>query len=122
VAEFKVAHKRVDITPTADSGNNRWMSGYGWKPRGNRHFVVNRLLWAHCAVIPRRRERRFLRVFGASGCGKSSLLRAGLVARLSAERESDSAPVDDRRLHDMQAQHRHFLFVAAVGGDVARPG
>ncbi|MFL6125130.1 helix-turn-helix domain-containing protein [Actinophytocola sp.] len=32
------------------------------------------------------RERRFVAVFGASGSGKSSLIRAGLIARLRAER------------------------------------
>jgi len=32
------------------------------------------------------RERRFAAVFGASGSGKSSLIRAGLIARLRAER------------------------------------
>ena len=44
-------------------------------------------------LLARLRQRRFLGVFGSSGCGKSSLLRAGLVARLSAEREQDSAPI-----------------------------
>ncbi|MBP2323484.1 hypothetical protein JOF56_003869 [Kibdelosporangium banguiense] len=51
MAEFTVAHKRVDITPTAANGQNPWMSGYGWKPRGNRHYVVNRSLHADCAVL-----------------------------------------------------------------------
>ncbi|WP_405639154.1 hypothetical protein [Streptomyces sp. NBC_00019] len=41
------------------------------------------------------REHRFAVVFGASGSGKSSLLRAGLIPRLqqeSADRERNSAP------------------------------
>jgi WD40 repeat protein/energy-coupling factor transporter ATP-binding protein EcfA2 len=44
-------------------------------------------------LLARLRQRRFLGVFGSSGCGKSSLLRAGVVARLSAEREKDGAPI-----------------------------
>lgn len=36
-------------------------------------------------LLTRIAERRFLAVFGASGAGKSSLLRAGLVARISAD-------------------------------------
>jgi WD40 repeat protein len=38
-------------------------------------------------LVERFRAGRFLAVFGASGSGKSSLLRAGLVARLRAEGE-----------------------------------
>lgn len=34
-------------------------------------------------LTTRLRQRRFLGVFGSSGCGKSSVLRAGLIARLS---------------------------------------
>jgi WD40 repeat protein len=44
-------------------------------------------------LVARLRKRRFLGVFGSSGCGKSSLLRAGLVARLSSAREPGSAPI-----------------------------
>lgn len=36
-------------------------------------------------LLARLGEQRFLGVFGASGCGKSSLLRAGLAARASVE-------------------------------------
>ncbi|MEU6033884.1 hypothetical protein ABZ801_00585 [Actinomadura sp. NPDC047616] len=36
-------------------------------------------------LVRRVRSRRFLAVFGASGSGKSSLLRAGLLARIRAE-------------------------------------
>lgn len=44
-------------------------------------------------LMLRLRQRRFLGLVGSSGCGKSSLLRAGLVAHLVDEREQDSAPV-----------------------------
>jgi ABC-type transport system involved in cytochrome c biogenesis ATPase subunit len=44
-------------------------------------------------LMIRLRRHRFLGVFGSSGCGKSSLLRAGLIACLSAERGQDSTPV-----------------------------
>lgn len=45
-------------------------------------------------LVDRVARQRFVGVFGASGCGKSSLLRAGLVARVSADREQEGgAPV-----------------------------
>jgi hypothetical protein len=44
-------------------------------------------------LVRRLRNGRFLGVLGASGSGKSSLLRAGLVARLAAEREHDRTPI-----------------------------
>jgi WD40 repeat protein len=40
-------------------------------------------------LLTRLRQRRFLGVFGASGCGKSSLLRAGVAAHLAAELDQD---------------------------------
>jgi WD40 repeat protein len=48
----------------------------------NRFFGRERLV---TDLLDRVRERRFLAVFGASGSGKSSVLRAGLVARTMAE-------------------------------------
>jgi WD40 repeat protein len=44
-------------------------------------------------LVDRLAQHRFLGVFGASGCGKSSLLRAGLAACLAAGRGQDTAPV-----------------------------
>src|SRR5262245_17986530 len=44
-------------------------------------------------LVERLRQQRFLGVFGASGCGKSSLLRAGLTVRLTTERDGGDAPV-----------------------------
>lgn len=44
-------------------------------------------------LLTRLRQRRFLAVFGASGCGKSSLLRAGVAARLTAQQQDDSEVV-----------------------------
>lgn len=44
-------------------------------------------------LLARLRQCRFLGVFGASGCGKSSLLRAGVTARLAADRDQDDLPV-----------------------------
>lgn len=44
-------------------------------------------------LVARLGERRFLGVFGASGCGKSSLLRAGLAAALSAGQDRASTVV-----------------------------
>lgn len=44
------------------------------------------------------REHRFAAVFGASGSGKSSLLRAGLIPRLR-QTEEDERPHGDPRVH-----------------------
>lgn len=44
-------------------------------------------------LVDRVRERRFLAVFGASGSGKSSILRAGLAARLRAGDERTACVV-----------------------------
>ncbi|MFI5593364.1 hypothetical protein ACIA5G_50525 [Amycolatopsis sp. NPDC051758] len=44
-------------------------------------------------LVNRVHRHRFLGVFGPSGSGKSSVLRAGLAAHLVAEREEDDAPV-----------------------------
>ncbi|WP_159044536.1 helix-turn-helix domain-containing protein, partial [Streptomyces sp. NRRL B-24085] len=49
-----------------------------------RYFGRDRLV---TALRHRVRERRFTAVFGPSGSGKSSLLRAGLIPALRAERE-----------------------------------
>jgi len=43
-------------------------------------------------LVRRVRAQRFLAVFGASGSGKSSLLRAGLLARIRAETAASGAP------------------------------
>ncbi|MFF7526224.1 nSTAND1 domain-containing NTPase [Streptomyces pseudovenezuelae] len=50
----------------------------------DRYFGRDRLV---TALRHRVRERRFTAVFGPSGSGKSSLLRAGLIPALRAERE-----------------------------------
>lgn len=44
-------------------------------------------------LLSRVRQTRFLGVFGSSGCGKSSVLRAGLAARLAAGRAPNGLPV-----------------------------
>lgn len=44
-------------------------------------------------LVSRLRERRFVGVFGVSGSGKSSLLRAGLAAEIVKERGGAGAPV-----------------------------
>jgi WD40 repeat protein len=44
-------------------------------------------------LVTRLRQHRFLGVFGASGCGKSSLLRAGLIPRLTAGLDEDGVSV-----------------------------
>ncbi len=44
-------------------------------------------------LVNRVHRHRFLGIFGASGCGKSSVLRAGLAAHLAGERDQDDAPV-----------------------------
>ncbi|MFF3961064.1 DNA-binding protein [Streptomyces griseorubiginosus] len=49
----------------------------------DRYFGRDRLVTALCRLV---RDRRFTAVFGPSGSGKSSLLRAGLIPALRAER------------------------------------
>ncbi|WP_460344271.1 nSTAND1 domain-containing NTPase [Actinoallomurus acanthiterrae] len=46
-------------------------------------------------VVARLAQRRFVTVFGASGVGKSSLLRAGLIPRMQDDRASagDQSPL-----------------------------
>ncbi|MFF7052411.1 DNA-binding protein [Streptomyces griseorubiginosus] len=48
----------------------------------DRYFGRDRLVTALCRLV---RDRRFTAVFGPSGSGKSSLLRAGLIPALRAE-------------------------------------
>ncbi|WP_030315928.1 DNA-binding protein [Streptomyces sp. NRRL B-3229] len=50
----------------------------------DRYFGRDRLVTALCRLV---RDRRFTAVFGPSGSGKSSLLRAGLIPALRAERD-----------------------------------
>jgi WD40 repeat protein len=63
------------------------LSAYG---PGDARWFFGRERWAR-ELVARVRSRRFTALFGASGSGKSSLLRAGLLPGLDADNGSDGA-------------------------------
>lgn len=74
-----------DVPAGGDPGGAPYVGLAAFQPRdADRFFGRDRLV---DELVSRVRESRFLGVFGPSGYGKSSVLRAGLVARLG------SAPV-----------------------------
>ncbi|MEU5043825.1 nSTAND1 domain-containing NTPase, partial [Streptomyces griseorubiginosus] len=79
----------------------------------DRYFGRDRLVTALCRLV---RDRRFTAVFGPSGSGKSSLLRAGLIPALRAERELAAIRVLTPGAHPART-HADALRPAGEPGD-----
>ncbi|WP_020138697.1 hypothetical protein [Streptomyces sp. 351MFTsu5.1] len=79
----------------------------------DRYFGRDRLVTALCRLV---RDRRFTAVFGPSGSGKSSLLRAGLIPALRAERELAAIRVLTPGAHPART-HADALRPAGAAGD-----
>ncbi|MEC4021061.1 nSTAND1 domain-containing NTPase [Streptomyces sp. H27-D2] len=83
------AHAAAGSTPESETPPYVGLSAF--QPQdADRYFGRERLVED---VTTRLSQQRFLAVFGASGSGKSSLLRAGLLPRLRAEGDSWAAVV-----------------------------
>ncbi|MFF7951527.1 nSTAND1 domain-containing NTPase [Streptomyces griseorubiginosus] len=79
----------------------------------DRYFGRDRLVAALCRLV---RDRRFTAVFGPSGSGKSSLLRAGLIPALRAERHLAAIRVLTPGAHPART-HADVLRPAGEPGD-----
>ncbi|MFD5402868.1 nSTAND1 domain-containing NTPase [Streptomyces griseorubiginosus] len=79
----------------------------------DRYFGRDRLVTALCRLV---RDRCFTAVFGPSGSGKSSLLRAGLIPALRAERELAAIRVLTPGAHPART-HADALRPAGEPGD-----
>ncbi len=85
-----VTHKLVDIIPAEVEFNheNPYLGLHAFEPENESYFYGRDV--AIRALLDRISKGRFLSVIGASGCGKSSLVKAGLLPRLYSEPILDS--------------------------------
>ncbi|MEU4522954.1 XRE family transcriptional regulator [Amycolatopsis sp. NPDC024027] len=87
----ELAAANAEPSDTNDQAKAPYLGLAAFEPEDADRFFGRDQLVAD--LVNRVNQHRFLGVFGSSGCGKSSVLRAGLAAYLTAEREQDDAPV-----------------------------